>query len=511
MATRLFLASLILATLSQCRCNHTAPVDQANIQVGWDSMPLSYDPRYSTDANSQYLDSLLHCSLIDFDDHSEPVGKLAEEWHWQSPTTLEMTIASNYKFADGTPVTVFDVKATFDFFLTKQTPTSPKAQAFRFVRNITADEAKQTVTFHLTDQDANLVNNLIIGVLPPSHHQNLISNTNPVPGCGPFQLAKKDLGRLTLIPNPHFPFRAPPPKQVVIKEVKEESTAFAKLLSGELDIVQNQIAAEKLDRIKSGDYPKLALSRQAALKTSYIGFNFLDPHLKQPAVRRAIAMAIDRDAIIKHILKGYAQKSLSLLPPDHSDFNRNLVEIAFDPKAANELLDRAGFPIDPKTGFRFKLTYSTTNNVKRLTIGRTIASHLDRIGIQLDVRSLEWGKFKDEVNKGSLQLWGLAWIGFKGPDIYNYAFASQNQPPAGANRGRYSNAKLDQLLAEADRTVEPTKRRELYNQIQEIVSQDLPYVFLWHEENVAVVSKTIQNFKVYPDGQYRSLTSAVKL
>jgi peptide/nickel transport system substrate-binding protein len=103
------------------------------------------------------------------------------------------------------------------------------------------------------------------------------------------------------------------------------------------------------------------------------------------------------------------------------------------------------------------------------------------------VEPLEWGRFKADVEAGRVQMWSLSWVGFKDPDIYRYAFATENFPPAGGNRGWYSNPELDKLLSEARAVTDFAKRRELYNKVQEIVAKELPYVFLWHEEIFAVV------------------------
>ena len=107
-------------------------------------------------------------------------------------------------------------------------------------------------------------------------------------------------------------------------------------------------------------------------------------------------------------------------------------------------------------------------------------------------------------------MWSLAWIGFKDPDIYRFAFASESFPPNGGNRGWYANAELDKLLAEARRENDMAKRVVLYDKAQKIVAQELPYVFLWHEEVLAVVNRNVHDFELYADGQYGALQKAYK-
>ena len=124
--------------------------------------------------------------------------------------------------------------------------------------------------------------------------------------------------------------------------------------------------------------------------------------------------------------------------------------------------------------------------------------------------SLEWGKFKDDVEKGLVQLWSLSWVGFKDPNIYNYTFASKNFPPNGGNRGRYKNSRLDGLLEQGETIIDKAQRKRLYDQVQEIVAEDLPYVFLWHEDLVAVYSKRVKDFTLFADGRMQGLGKARK-
>ena len=107
-------------------------------------------------------------------------------------------------------------------------------------------------------------------------------------------------------------------------------------------------------------------------------------------------------------------------------------------------------------------------------------------------------------------MWSLKWVGFKDPDIFRYAFATESFPPNGGNRGWYSNKTLDNLMAAGKIQTNLKKRISTYAKIQNIVGNELPYVFLWHEENYAVVNKKVRDYKVYADGRFASLAKAYK-
>lgn len=232
-----------------------------------------------------------------------------------------------------------------------------------------------------------------------------------------------------------------------------------------------------------------------------------DPLFKNPAIRDAISLAVNREEIIKIILNGLATPARTLLPPTSEYFDQSLPSNTYDPKAAEKLLDEAGYP--RKEGkFRFELSLKSTTDVTRISIAKAIASQLKRIGIKVVVESMEWGRFKLDLEQGRIQMWAAQWIGFKDPDIYRFAFSTENFPPNGANRGWYSNPALDTLLQAGREKPDFAERKKIYDQVQNILAKDKPYVFLWHEENFAVVNENLKDFELYADGRYSALKYA---
>jgi peptide/nickel transport system substrate-binding protein len=460
------------------------------------------------DANSQYLEDLLHCSLINFDKSGTTQNYLAESFQWTSPTELAVKIKSGIKFADGTIVTPSDVVATYQFFLKKDvSPPSPRASAFRLLQSITSD-AQGQIIFKLKEADATLVTNLVIGVLPQKQAQKAkpLEDELGTPGCGPYTVTEKNMGGLILKANPHFSLGDVSKSETIeIKIVKDESTRFAKLRRGEVDIVQNSLGRDKLSQI-ARKFPNLAVQQEPALKTSYLGFNMNDPLLAKVEVRQAIGMAIDRESIIKFILGGLATPAKTLLTPQDPFLSDSLKDQIYDPVAAEKLLEQAGFKSKP----RLSLTLKTSQDMTRISIAKAIASQLQKIGIKVTVQPLEWGRFKADIEQGNVQMWTLTWIGFKDPDIYRYVFASSNFAPNGGNNGRYSNRTLDILMEKGRMETDFSKRRAIYEQVQSIVAADLPYVFLWHEDNFAVLSQKIKGFEIFADGRFSALRTTYK-
>lgn len=498
----------------------TSPLFAAanSITLAWENAPRSIDPRFNSDADSIYLEDLIHCSLVTFDREGKTVGDLAETMTWKSPTTFEIKIKKTAKFGNGTSVTPGDVKATYDYFLKRDLKTpSPRASAFSKITTIAVDDKSPlNVTFTLSEPDASFATNLVVGILPASLASlDQITDINAQPtftGCGPYLLKAMDASGLLLEKNPHYGLGASPKTPMVeVKIVKDEQTRYAKLEKGEVDIIQNSVSRDKLEEIakKPGG---LKILRRQGINTTYLGFNMQDPALANVKVRQAIGLAINPANIIKYILKDYAKPAAGLLTPTDTYADSSLKPGSYDPKAAASLLESAGFFSGGKSTQknRLALSYKTTTNATRISIAKAIAADLKKVGIDVTVESLEWGKFKDDVEKGRVQLWSLAWIGFKDPDIYRFAFATESFPPNGANRGRYSNPTLDKLVAEGRVTPDVKARKKIYDQVQRLIAAELPYIFLWHEDTYAVVGKSIEGFELYADGRYSSLKNTIK-
>ncbi len=131
-----------------------------------------------------------------------------------------------------------------------------------------------------------------------------------------------------------------------------------------------------------------------------------------------------------------------------------------------------------------------------------------KVGVALNLRSLEFGTFYADITRGTFELYLLRWLGANDdPDFLYYVFDSHQIPPAGANRGRYRNPALDRLLDQARIQPDRQTRKKLYAQAQQIIARDQPYLTLWYLDNVAVHSDRVGNIEIGPAGGYDFLTS----
>ena len=140
----------------------------------------------------------------------------------------------------------------------------------------------------------------------------------------------------------------------------------------------------------------------------------------------------------------------------------------------------------------------TNNNEQAVAVARIIQAQLARIGIRLEIKSYEWGTFYGDIKSGNFQITTMRWIGVTEPDFYYDIFHSSQVPPAGRNRGRYINPEIDQLAQNGRTTIDPVKRKEIYSKIQMILSKDLPYISLWHMNNISIIHNRIKGYRQHP-------------
>ncbi len=463
-----------------------------------ESSPTNLDPRVGIDAFSERIDSLIFDDLLSRGDDLNVAPGLAERWEIPDPLTYVFHIHRGVKFHDGRPLTSRDVKWTFDSLLQSKI-RSTKAAVYRFVDHIDApDDA--TVIFHLKEQNATLLWNLsdgAIGIVPYGSGDEMTQH--PI-GSGPFRFVSAETDRDVLIErNDDYWGGAAKLAQVRFAVVPDETTRALELRKGSGDVTINSLTPDTVFTLTRD--PQLAVERAAGTEVQYLGFNLRDPILKDVRVRQAIAYALDRRPMIEYLWRGQAEPARSILPPQSWAYNGDVPVYDHDPDKANKLLDAAGYPM--ANGVRFHITMKTSTVESTRLMVAVMQQQLNAVGIALDIRSFESATFFADVQHGAFQMYGLRWIGGnEDPDIFEYAFDSARFPPNGANRGYYSNPKVDALIDKARREIDPNVRKPLYAEVQRILADDLPYINFWYLDNVVVHTRRVRNLKLNPAGNY---------
>lgn len=497
----IIILSLILTFISACLPEKST--DNNMLVVAIESNPTNLDPRFSMDAVSSKITQLIFNSLLRRDENMELISDLAERWEIQNDVTYVFHLKKGIKFHDGIELTSKDVKYTYESILDPATK-SPKRGGYERIKEIkTPDD--YAVIFILKEPFAPFIDNMTLGIVPEHTAKERGSDFSSYPvGTGPFIFKEWTQDeRIILFANSSYFEGSPRINQIIYKIIPDETIRVLELEKGDVHLLMNPITPDILPRFEKN--PELKVIKKTGTNYSYIGFNLSDPILKNLKARQAIAHAIDRDGICKYILKGLAKKTDGILTDYNWAFGPDLKSYDYNTELSKKLLDEAGYPVSKDTGIRFKLTFKTSQNELRKRIAEVFQEQLRKVGIEMEIRTYEWGTFFSDIKSGNFQVFSLTWVGISDPDIFHYMFHSSSFPPDGANRVRYTNPEIDNLLERGRKTLSREKRKEIYSEIQKTISEELPYISLWHSVNVVVMKKNIEGFVLYPDEDMVSL------
>ncbi len=475
-----------------------------------ETMPANLDPRVATDAQSQYLDSLIFSSLVQRDAQMNLQPDLAERWEIPNPRTYVFHLRPGVRFHNGQPLVAADVKYTFDSILSGAVKT-PKRGAFRVVESVEAPD-DSTVVFRLREPFASFLWNVTrpgVGIVPDPGMLSAANSPSEHPiGTGPFRFvsAVPD-SEVVLDRNPDYFGRAPTLQRVRFRIVPDATVRALELRKGTADLTLNSLTPDMVPVLQH--VPGIELTEEPGTTLAYIAVNFDDPILARRDVRQALAYATDRKTLVRYLLRGQARLASSLLPPNHWAYSNDVPHYDYDPARAEQLLDAAGFSRGAG-GMRLRLTLKTSTEESARLLGAALQDQWRRIGVELELRSLEFATFYSDITRGSFQLYLARWVGGNNdPDIFEYVFDSRKMPPEGANRGHYRNPQLDELLDRARVEMNQEIRKKIYAEVQRIVARDLPYLNLWYMDNVCVHRARVTNIVLTPTGDYDFLDEAV--
>ena len=504
---------LFLAGLAVGAGGCDEPADDAFV-VLLDAKPKGLDPRFATSDSSAKLVGLLHAGLVSVDTKSgEPALELAASIDQPSPTTYDIRLRDDVYFHDGEPVTTEDVRYTL-MELGSELVQSPYAGTGRLIERFETIDEKHFV-IELTEPHAPFETKLAMGIVPEHICAGHAECPGDPVGAGPFAYVGQEGNHRYVFESFDQYFEGEPPiDRLVFKVVADDNTRLLALLGKSADLLQNAVAPLMLPVVR--DAKGLDIETDESFKYTYLGFNLRHEILSDLKVRRAIAHGIDREAIIKHKFRGHATLSTGLLSPRHWAYEPDVRRYDYDLEKARQLLDEAGYrrPEANPEAPRFTIEFKVSASKFRKSIAELIAHQLGRIGIQVEVRSYEWGTFFHDVKSGNFAITSLQWPSVIDPSLYRWIFHSENIPSAenrsaGANRGAYRNAEIDRLLDKGQRVIDRSKRKQVYGEVQKILARDLPYVSLWHEDNIAIKRRGVTDYYITPNARFEALKQTV--
>src|SRR5215813_1309125 len=348
----------------------------------------TFDPRRSTDTAAERMRQLIFNGLTRKDEKFEP-----------SPDykTFTFYLRPNVKFHNRQALSAADVKYTFDTMLAPGFQSAKRADLERDRVTVETDTANPLkVTLHCENPCPGLANTIVpIGIIPEGTSNQQAKR--PV-GTGPFKFDSYTEDQEVVLTSFNEYFEgAPSIKRLAVRIIPDNSTRESELTKGSVDLAINAdfdpVTVETLQKTSG-----LKTEVTEGTNITHLGINMQDPILKDRRIRQALAYAIDRDSIIRNVLRGQAFPARSVLPPSQWAYEPNVADYKYDPDRAKRLLAEAG-----KSSLKLSLKTSPVSVSRK--IGEAIQEQLRRVGVEIELQSLERQKLTQDMTEGNFQLY----------------------------------------------------------------------------------------------------------
>jgi peptide/nickel transport system substrate-binding protein len=473
--------------------------------------PSNLIPILASDSASHDIAGQIYVSLLKYDKDINLVPYAAESYEvLDGGKLLKFKLRQDIYWTDGVQLTADDVEFTYRLTIDPKTPTA-YAGNFKLVKEF---RKTGTFSFEVTyDQPfAKALISWAMDILPKHllEGEDIVDtkySRAPV-GAGPYMLKEWTAGsRIVLEANPNFFEGKPYIDRLVYRMIPDMGTQFLELKAGNLDLMSLDPLQYLYQTAGPGWDGSFRKFKFLSFGYSFLGFNFQHPFFKDVRVRRAIDYAIDRRELVKGVLYGLGEAANGPYKPGTWQYDVNVKPRPFDPAKARELLAEAGWTDSDgdgwldKDGKRFAFSIITNQgNTQRIKTGVILQQRLKDIGIQVSLRTVEWAAFiKEFIDKGRFDAIILGWNILQDPDIYN-VWHSSKAVDGGLNFIRYINPELDDLLERGRHLVREEERKPIYDRVQEILHDEVPYCFLYIPMSLPIVQARIQNIKAAPAG-----------
>ncbi|HEU5360554.1 MAG TPA: peptide-binding protein [Candidatus Deferrimicrobiaceae bacterium] len=464
----------------------------------------------TSDSASHTAAGYVFNGLVRYDKNLKLEGELAESWE-VSPDGKKITfrLRKGVTWHDGAPFTSEDVLFTYQRMIDPNTPTAYAEDFKQVTRAETPDPHTFVVEYGkpfapaLASWGMHVLPKHLLEKYPDISRSPL--NKKPV-GTGPFTFVEWKTGEKTVFEaNPGYFEGRPYLSRVITRVIPDPATMFLELKSGGIDMM----ALTPLQYTRQTETEEFKKSfqkyRYLSFGYTYLGFRLSHPLFSDKRVRQAIAHAIHKKEIIDGVLFGLGQEATGPYKPGTWVHNPDVKRYPYDPKKAKALLAEAGWVekggVLEKEGRTFSFTVLTNaGNESRAKTAAIIQQNLAAVGIQMEIRTLEWAAFINEfVDKRKFDAVILGWNITQDPDQYDI-WSSKKTGPKELNFVGFANAEVDRLLEEGRRTFDIEKRKRAYFRIQEILAEEQPYVFLYYPDALPVVHNRIHGIEPAPAG-----------
>ena len=489
---------IIAITLAACSTGERVDLgdeSSQNLIAAIAGEPDQLDPHKTTAYFSFEVLENVYDTLVEPDENLDMRPALAESWEVSGDQlTWTFHLRHGVTFHDGSPFTADDVVYSYKRIIDQKLSN---ADRFRAVTDVAAPD-KSTVKITVAQPTPNLLSNIGgfkgMAIVQRKNVESGEIATHPI-GTGPFAFKSAKSGdSITLVANKNYWGGAPLISGVTFRFIPEASTALSALQAGEIDWTDS-IPTQRVEELKADDSINLGVT--PSNDYWYLTLNEARKPWNDVRVRRAIAYAVDRHAIVQATSYGTATANQLAIPkgsPWYTEYHGYTLDIA----KAKSLLDEAGVK---------DLTLemmATTDYPETVTAAQIIADNLAALGITVKIRSTDFATWLDDENAGNFDMLMMGWLGNIDPDDFYYA---QQHTGGKSNAQKYSNPDVDGLLDAARTDTDRDTRAGRYARAATIVADDASYIYLYNPSVIQAWSKSLSGYQARRDRAIRFRTA----
>lgn len=461
--------------------------------------PVTFDIQATNDQATTRVARQIYDTLITQTNDLELVPGLATEWEEVSPNLYEFKLREDVVFHNGEPFTANDVaytlkraseSPTISHIVESIDPTTIEVIDDHTIRIGTSATFGPFLT-HLAHPAVGILNEKAVEEAGEDY------GITVAVGTGPFEFVEWVADTHVIAESfDDYWGEAPGVDSIEFRTIADPSVRLIELESGTVDIAYD-IAPSDMPAVDEN--ADLTLINTANLGAEYLGLNVKnDTPLQDVKVRQAISHAIDVDSIIKTVYMNVGTHMAGPINDLVFGYNEDLKPTEYDVDQAKALLEEAGYG----DGFTLSL-YVGDNSQERIRVSQVVAEALAQIGITVEVKQMEWGAFLDAAAVGEPDMFLLGWTTVTTDADYGlYPLFHSSSFGAAGNRTFYKNDRVDELLELGRFTSDQEERLGYYYEAQEIIAEEVPWVFLQTRENVTGIRNWVNGFEHHPTGSY---------
>ena len=487
---------------------------QEELTIGVRSEAASLDPHWTQLSADLQVQEHIFEHLVDLDSASQPAPGLAVSWAPIDETTWEFVLRDGVTWHDGEPFTADDVIFTFDR-LRAGIDGAPASPAFQLEKGGKDWEKVDDLTLRITTDGPYPTMAEDLAMLPIVAEHAAAGKTASVDfnsgeaaiGTGPFMFEEFSPGnRVSVVKNPNWWGGDPGWDRVIFRPVGEDSARLAALLNGDVDVIDYPPTVDLPQLEADPDFTVSTIASDRVIylmphyrdREAYVRTNEGEPMMPNPLrdwrVRKAMSLAIDREAIRDRIMGGASLPTRNIVPPGFFGYVEALEPDPYDPEQARALLEEAGYG----DGFRLTLHGPNDRYVNDARIAEAVAQFWTRIGIETEVDTMPRNIFFSDLIRGgadsfpgfdspkfSMALTGWGTVAGEATYTVSGTLETYNAATGGGNGnfGRYSNPSIDALSVRAKQTIDRDERLAMLEEATMIGMEDYAYIPLHFQVN----------------------------